>query len=102
MSEKILIEFPDTNFEKTYYELNKERILEKRRSDRNQNRDKYNEYMRNLNKKLLENDEWRQKRLEQKRIITAKHRLLKRGDEPMKKRGPKPKVRDDIITEIIV
>jgi len=87
---------------KTYYELNKERILEKRRNDRNQDRQKYNDYMKNLTNKLYQNEEWKKKRLEQKRIIATKHRLMMRGDAPLKKRGRKPKVKDDITTEIIV
>jgi hypothetical protein len=87
---------------KEYYELNKDKIVEKRKNDRDKDRTKYNEYMKSLTKKLYENPEWKKKRLEQKRIANANYRLLKRGDEPMKKRGRKPKVREDIITEITV
>jgi hypothetical protein len=87
---------------KEYYELNKHKIVEKRKNDRDKDRQKYNDYMKNLTNKLSQNDEWKKKRLEQKRIITTKYRLQKRGDEPMKKRGRKPKVHEDITTEIIV
>lgn len=87
---------------KEYYKLNRDKIVEKRKTDRDNDRDKYNNYMKNLTNKLLQDEDYKKKRLEQKRIIATKHRLLKRGDEPMKKRGPKPKVREDITTEIIV
>jgi hypothetical protein len=87
---------------KEYYELNKHKIIEKQTQTRDNNRQKYNDYMKSLTKKLYENPEWKKKRLEQKRIANTKYRLLKRGDEPMKKRGRKPKVREDITTEITV
>jgi hypothetical protein len=87
---------------KEYYKLNRDKIVEKRKTDRDNDRDKYNNYMKNLTNKLLQDEEYKKKRLEQKRIISTKHRLLKRGDEPMKKRGRKPKVNDTITTEIIV
>lgn len=87
---------------KEYYELNKHKIVEKRKNDRDKDRQKYNDYMKSLTKKLYKNPEWKKKRLEQKRIANANYRLLKRGDEPMKKRGRKPKVREDITSEITI
>jgi hypothetical protein len=86
----------------SYYQLNKKKILEQITNKRNTDRPKYNNYMKDLTKKLSENIEWKKKRLEQKRLIAAKSRLLKRGDEPMKKRGRKPKIIENITLEIIV
>lgn len=112
MSEDLIPDIKKTYYErnkeevskkmKEYYKLNKDKIIEKRKNERDKDRQKYNDYMKSLTNKLYENPEWKKKRLEQKRIANTKYRLLKRGDEPMKTRGRKPKVREDIITEIIV
>lgn len=79
---------------KTDEELRKkrEKYNEYQKKYREKNREKYNEYMKNLTNKLYENEEYKKNRMEQKRIIANKHRLLKNDiSPPTRGRGRPPK-----------
>jgi hypothetical protein len=77
---------------KTDEELRKEikriKFNEYQNKYRERNREKYNEYMKNLTNKLYEDEEYKKNRMEQKRIIANKHRLLKNiASPPTRGRG---------------
>jgi hypothetical protein len=84
---------PDPEFDliekrKKYYELNKDKIKESQKKYREKNREKYNEYMKNLTIKLYEDEEYKKNRMEQKRIIANKHRIIQNNiNPPIRGRG---------------
>jgi uncharacterized HAD superfamily protein len=81
---------------KTDEELKKEikrvKFNEYQNKYRERNREKYNEYMKNLTNKLYEDEEYKKNRMEQMKIIANKHRLLKNAASPSTRgRGRPPK-----------